>query len=191
MRIPPSVTRTADQRRARRGKSRTSPPSLVPLPARATGVDVRKASPYHCGLCTRRAVSSAVEHCLHTAGVSGSIPLPPTTPGGSYRRARSWAGSSAGRASRSQCEGREFDPPPVHHFQSPTLLGWAFSHLCFPHTVRGFCRFCVCHRPYRAGQKAPTDPPSLTLFWSLFSKNRQELRQPSTRTNPLVTSSCH
>ena len=78
-----------------------------------------------------------------------------------------------------------------HHFQSPTLLGWAFSHLCFPHTVRGFCRFCVCHRPYRAGQKAPTDPPSLTLFWSLFSKNRQELRQPSTRTNPLVTSSCH
>src|SRR5690606_37680736 len=26
-----------------------------------------------------RAVSSAVEHCFHTAGVSGSIPLPPTT----------------------------------------------------------------------------------------------------------------
>ena len=28
---------------------------------------------------------------------------------------RSWGGSSAGRASRSQCEGREFDPPPLHH----------------------------------------------------------------------------
>ena len=26
-----------------------------------------------------RAVSSAVEHCFHTAGVSGSIPLPPTS----------------------------------------------------------------------------------------------------------------
>ena len=25
-----------------------------------------------------RAVSSAVEHCLHTAGVTGSIPVPPT-----------------------------------------------------------------------------------------------------------------
>ena len=25
-----------------------------------------------------RAVSSAVEHCLHTAGVIGSIPIPPT-----------------------------------------------------------------------------------------------------------------
>src|SRR4249919_3755546 len=29
--------------------------------------------------------------------------------------AASWGGSSAGRASRSQCEGREFDPPPLHH----------------------------------------------------------------------------
>ncbi len=27
-----------------------------------------------------RAVSSAVEHCLHTAGVTGSIPVPPTIP---------------------------------------------------------------------------------------------------------------
>ena len=25
-----------------------------------------------------------------------------------------WGGSSAGRASRSQCEGREFEPPPLH-----------------------------------------------------------------------------
>src|SRR4029079_3356086 len=30
-----------------------------------------------------------------------------------------WGGSSAGRASRSQCEGREFDPPPLHHPTSP------------------------------------------------------------------------
>jgi hypothetical protein len=27
---------------------------------------------------SRRAVSSAVEHCFHTAGVTGSIPVPPT-----------------------------------------------------------------------------------------------------------------
>src|SRR5580658_7668646 len=27
----------------------------------------------------KRAVSSAVEHCFHTAGVTGSIPVPPTT----------------------------------------------------------------------------------------------------------------
>ena len=35
---------------------------------------------------------------------------------------RSWGGSSAGRASRSQCEGREFDPPPLHH-SSPIKTG--------------------------------------------------------------------
>ena len=32
-----------------------------------------------------------------------------------------WGGSSAGRASRSQCEGREFDPPPLHHHSTPNL----------------------------------------------------------------------
>lgn len=30
------------------------------------------------GSATHRAVSSAVEHCLHTARVTGSIPVPPT-----------------------------------------------------------------------------------------------------------------
>src|SRR3569623_1452438 len=30
-------------------------------------------------------------------------------------RAETGGGSSAGSASRSQCEGREFDPPPLHH----------------------------------------------------------------------------
>ena len=33
-----------------------------------------------------RAVSSAVEHCLHTAGVTGSIPVPPTTFCGPHER---------------------------------------------------------------------------------------------------------
>jgi hypothetical protein len=29
-------------------------------------------------VANQRAVSSAVEHCFHTAGVTGSIPVPPT-----------------------------------------------------------------------------------------------------------------
>jgi hypothetical protein len=32
-----------------------------------------------------------------------------------------WGRSSAGRASRSQCEGREFDPPRLHHYPSHNL----------------------------------------------------------------------
>jgi hypothetical protein len=32
-----------------------------------------------------------------------------------------WGGSSAGRAPRSQCGGREFDPPPLHHISFGTL----------------------------------------------------------------------
>ncbi len=33
-----------------------------------------------------RAVSSAVEHCFHTAGVTGSIPVPPTILNKSFER---------------------------------------------------------------------------------------------------------
>jgi endo-1,4-beta-xylanase len=36
-----------------------------------------------------------------------------------------WGGSSAGRASRSQCEGREFDPPPLHQFYLALALLFA------------------------------------------------------------------
>src|SRR3954464_15192756 len=35
------------------------------------------------------------------------------------RACRFRGGSSAGRASRSQCEGRELDPPPLHHTSFP------------------------------------------------------------------------
>jgi hypothetical protein len=48
---------------------------------------------YHCprqvGLIfwmAKRAVSSAVEHCFHTAGVTGSSPVPPTIPAVSITR---------------------------------------------------------------------------------------------------------
>ncbi len=46
-----------------------------------------------------------------------AAPAPPlrTSPPMLELRA-SWGGSSAGRASRSQCEGRGFDPLPLHHY---------------------------------------------------------------------------
>jgi chorismate mutase-like protein len=45
-------------------------------------------------------------------------------------RGLTWGGSSAGRASRSQCEGREFDPPPLHQIVARlTLLAAVFSPL--------------------------------------------------------------
>ncbi len=47
------------------------------------------------------------DRCSFTTGIRGPI-----------IRSR-WGGSSAGRASRSQCEGREFDPPPLHHSLVP------------------------------------------------------------------------
>ncbi len=36
----------------------------------------------------------------------------------------SWGGSSAGRALRSQCRGREFDPPPLHQCQTINRPTW-------------------------------------------------------------------
>jgi hypothetical protein len=41
-------------------------------------------------------------------------------------RSTVWGGSSAGRALRSQCRGREFDPPPLHH-RIPKVSGKFFS----------------------------------------------------------------
>ena len=43
---------------------------------REKGVTGRLSMHYNSGLT--RVVSSAVEHCLHTAGATGSIPVPPT-----------------------------------------------------------------------------------------------------------------
>src|SRR5579859_7027449 len=53
------------------------------------------------------------------------------SPVGCYHLQLAWGGSSAGRASRSQCEGREFDPPPLHQIQvwlSPVKAGKSLSH---------------------------------------------------------------
>ncbi len=42
-----------------------------------------------------------------------------------------WGGSSAGRASRSQCEGRGFDPLPLHHIPLQRHLPPAFTPAAF------------------------------------------------------------
>ena len=55
---------------------------------------------------------------VHPAAAPSSPALMPSL----LDYARVWGGSSAGRASRSQCEGREFDPPPLHHPHIPGRL---------------------------------------------------------------------
>ncbi|KDD98366.1 hypothetical protein L535_2481 [Bordetella bronchiseptica SBL-F6116] len=73
-----------------------------------------------------------------------------------------WGGSSAGRASRSQCEGREFDPPPLH--QTPD--GKALD------TPRGPGLFCfrrACPGGDRRAHPTPQQAPWVCL------------RTPSTR----------
>ncbi len=60
-----------------------------------------------------------------------------------------WGGSSAGRASRSQCEGREFDPPPLHHYSKNQQFSIVFFRP-FPQCWRGFGPCCDGRR--RPGQ---------------------------------------
>jgi hypothetical protein len=50
-----------------------------------------------------------------------------------------WGGSSAGRASRSQCEGREFDPPLLHQQNQRVTADLPVTLLCFCRT----CNRCV------------------------------------------------
>lgn len=55
---------------------------------------------------------------------------------------------------------RFFIAPPYSK-PNPSRLGFFTSG--FPQAVRGFRRFCVCHRPRQASHKVPTYPPSLTF----------------------------
>src|SRR5882762_6174891 len=52
--------------------------------------------------------------CSRTAEKSASADDSPRRSPCARMRGSPRGGSSAGRASRSQCEGREFDPPPLH-----------------------------------------------------------------------------
>ena len=54
-------------------------------------------------------------------------------------RSSVWGGSSAGRALRSQCRGREFDPPPLHHRISKVsrILGFSGPFCCVLSEIAG------------------------------------------------------
>ena len=79
-----------------------------------------------------RAAAGRVPHALAVftrpaAAVCQGSPSAPPRQGAASANARiaagSGGGSSAGRALRSQCRGREFDPPPLHHrHQSRALM---------------------------------------------------------------------
>ncbi|MFN8915965.1 MAG: hypothetical protein ACK5Y1_17145, partial [Betaproteobacteria bacterium] len=49
------------------------------------------------------------------------------------------------RASRSQCEGREFDPPRLHHHSTPNLYRLGVFISGFRDTTRGSAPICMCH----------------------------------------------
>src|SRR5262249_3376909 len=57
----------------------------------------------------------------------------------SYNGNLDWGGSSIGRASRSQCEGWEFDPPPLHlteFFPCTRIAGAPNDRVCFERRAR-------------------------------------------------------
>ncbi len=77
-------------------------------------------------LGARRHLVAAARARRRQPGAGGERGVGPRTDRGSQRRTRRTCiiaalrgGSSAGRASRSQCEGREFDPPPLHQYPAP------------------------------------------------------------------------
>src|SRR5690606_30862526 len=70
----------------------------------------RRSGPY----CSGRA--APVESCRRRPWDAGNFTGQLAGGPGVVYNSAAWGGSSAGGASRSQCEGREFDPPPLHHF---------------------------------------------------------------------------
>ena len=78
-----------------------------------------------------------------------------------------WGGSSAGRALRSQCRGREFDPPPLHHIRSPSGKARRASPFSAFKKSRGSSNVCARRRfpacaALRPFRRAPLPrPPGL------------------------------
>ena len=72
-----------------------------------------------------------------------------------------WGRSSAGRASRSQCEGREFDPPRLHQFPppNPSTPQRSLSGLCDLHfrQERDKCHYRSgnCRKNHEESAKPP------------------------------------
>ena len=106
-----------------------------------------------------------------------------------------WGGSSAGRASRSQCEGREFDPPPLHHPDSPArsraspekikkpLRINALGLFSCPRTVREKFRQIGDHIAvtYAVTAKSRRVEPRSSCIWACISSRRT---RPSRRSKP-------
>ena len=86
-------------------------------------------------------------------------------------------GSSAGRAPRSQCGGREFDPPPLHQklTPNPSRLGVSISASRKPRGVRAYS--ACAGGVHGLGRRAA----GLTLFCPLFSQNLHQLFRRGTR----------
>lgn len=93
-----------------------------------------------------------------------------------------WGGSSAGRAVRSQCTGREFDPPPLHFIKPCSIRTCckAFAFIAVPAwCLVGFCTLLVSVSRQREGRsrrvlRSPWD----ASFWP-WLKGPQEAYQPS------------
>ena len=71
-----------------------------------------------------------------------------------------WGRSSAGRASRSQCEGQEFDPPRLHQSFPKALMFCDLSHWLAPSASR---RFIQAVQVLRLNKTAPGWGPFLFL----------------------------
>src|SRR5262249_45810213 len=105
---------------------------VLPLPI--AQVQAPRGAPAH----QRRSSAPALE-MLRRVGNARAVVVLGVEPGGiasghgvsggcrwrGYNAGLPWGRSSAGRASRSQCEGREFDPPRLHHENNKN---WGLSH---------------------------------------------------------------
>ena len=97
-----------------------------------------------------------------------------------------WGGSSAGRASRSQCEGREFDPPPLHHYSAPNCSQLGVF-ICGFRPSRGAPGHSACASSSLSDRHhAPGSP----LFRPIFSRNLRQLLRRGTRRRRCSSTTC-
>ena len=125
-----------------RDEGNTAAAALISL--RDALIDPRRA-PLVPGIAAVKAAALAVTASNASAGLTLGATVPRR-----YHARPVWGGSSAGRASRSQCEGREFDPPPLHHNQALArgrlVDKSAFSFLSVP--VLSLFSACLSPVPY-------------------------------------------
>src|SRR5690606_4410307 len=86
--------------------------------------------------------------------------------------------SSAGRASRSQCEGREFDPPLLHHTDIKAACGrlLPIDGICLPSAMSSFLPSAAlqlyrdCAIKARTYAELPFGKPGRTLKKSVYGE---------------------